>query len=104
MPEDLVLRVPKTDRLLIDALNADASLSATSMSGAGMDGGGEYLLLLIPLTHIAVKAMVELLKAHWERARHVKIEADGLSISGVSLAELEKRLTDLLEKHDPGRR
>jgi hypothetical protein len=97
VPQDVVLKVPETDLEFVRLLESKPDLNATRLPGAGIDGGGEYLVFLIPLSHFAVKALVELLKAHWEKAANVKVEMEGMTFSGASLSEVSA----FLEKHQP---
>ena len=89
-----MLSVPNSESSFAERLKGDAELGAVRLPGAGMDGGGELLVLLLPFTHFAVKTLVDLLKAHMEQAKHVKIEMDGMTFSGASLREI----SDFLDK------
>jgi hypothetical protein len=54
-----------------DALEREKSLDATLLAGAGMDG--EYLVYVVPRGTLVVKTLI---KAHWEKAKDVKLEID----------------------------
>jgi hypothetical protein len=95
MEKDIIISVPKTSPDLADAIEADSSLNATPLTTAGIDGGSEYLLFLIPFVHYTIKQLIGLLKAHWDSARHVKLEVDGMKIEGAPLDEIAK----FLERH-----
>jgi hypothetical protein len=97
MPQDIVLSIPNSESNLAELFEANAELQAVRLPGAGMDGGGELLVLLIPFTHFAIKTVVDLLKAHMEQAKHVKVEMDGMTFSGASLREI----SDFLDRHPP---
>jgi hypothetical protein len=98
--QDIVLSVPGKDRSFAEAIQADSSLNVTELTGAGMDGGSEYLVLLIPVAHFTVKTLVDLFKAHWEKARNVKLEVNGMAISGASLTEISDFLERNCQKRD----
>lgn len=97
MPKDIVVSVPNTDPELASTLESLPNLNAVKLSGAGMDGGGQYLVFLIPLSHFAVKTIVDLVKAHWEKAGRIKVEIEGMTFSGASLDEI----SHFLDKHPP---
>ncbi len=97
MPQDIVLSILKSDSHLAGLFEDSPELQAIQLPGAGMDGGGEWLVLLVPFTHFAVKTLVDLLKAHMEQAKHVKVEMDGMTFSGASLHEI----SEFLDKHPP---
>ncbi len=100
MGKDVVLRIPKHERAFADLLEETPSLAVTNLAGSGMDGGGEYLVLLIPLAHLTIKTLVDLLKAHWERAKNVKLEVDGMTVTGASLDEISAFLERQLHQGD----
>jgi len=100
MAKDVVLRIPKSEDALAELLERDPTLEATNLGGAGMDGGSEYLVLLIPLAHLTIKTLVDLLKAHWERAKNVKLEVDGMTVTGASLDEISAFLERQLHQGD----
>jgi hypothetical protein len=101
MPGDLVISFPSSDTELAEVFKRSPDLGAIQLPGAGMDGGGELLVLLVPLTHFAIKTLTDLLKAHWERAKHVKIEIDGMKFNGASLDEVSAFLDRHPHRHDP---
>ncbi len=92
MQKDIVVSVPRTDRSFAAILEAEKSLDVTVLDGSGIDGGGELIVLLIPVATLTVNKLVELLKVHWEKAKHVKFEVDGMSITGASLSDISKFL------------
>lgn len=92
MHKDIVVSIPKTDRAFAAILEAEKSLDVTVLDGAGIDGGGALIVLLIPVATLTVNRLVELLKAHWEKAKNVKFEVDGMSITGASLSEISEFL------------
>lgn len=100
MDTDIVLRIPKVDHSFAELLESDASLGAIPIPGAGIDGGSEYLVLLIPVAHFTAKALIDLVKAHWEKAKNVQFEIDGMKVSGASLEEI----STFLEKHSQKRK
>jgi hypothetical protein len=97
MPEDMVLSIPKSDPQIAELIEASPGFQAVRLPGAGMDGGGELLVLLLPFTHFVVKNVIDLLKTHMEQAKHVKVEMDGMTFSGASLHEISA----FLDKHPP---
>ncbi len=97
MSQDIVLKVPETDFEFAALIEARSDLKATKLPGAGIDGGGEYVVFLIPLSHFAAKTIVDLLKAHWEKAKYLKVEIEGMTFSGTSL----KEISEFLQKHQP---
>jgi hypothetical protein len=98
--KDVVVSVPKNDRSFAEALEGDKRLEATKLTGAGMDGGSEYFVYLVPIATYTVKTLVELIKARWEKAKNVKFEVDGMTITGASLDEISEFLErNLPERH-----
>lgn len=92
LPKDVVVSIPKSEGDFALALEAERTLEATRLIGAGIDGGGEFLVLLIPLATVTVNKLVELLKAYWEKTKNVKFEIDGMTITGASLGEISEFL------------
>jgi hypothetical protein len=97
---DVVVSIPRTESGFAAILENEASLEVATLEGAGNDGGGELIVLLIPLVTLTVNKLIELLKAHWDRAKNVKLEVDGMSITGASLSEV----SEFLERNLSNRR
>ena len=97
MEKDVVISVSKDELSFAELIENCSELKATSLSGAGIDGGSEYLIFLVPISYFTVQILIDLLKAHWDRAKHVKLEVDGMTVTGASLDEI----SEFLEKHLP---
>lgn len=94
---DAVLRIDRADEDLIAALAGAPDLRAERFDGAGIDGGGDLVTVVVSLGGAALTTLVAILRARWSRARFVKIEIDGVKIEGVSPEAVEALMSKLLD-------
>jgi hypothetical protein len=94
---DVVMRIDRADQELIEAILAETSLEAERFEGAGSDGGGDLVTIILSLAGPILTSLVAILRARWSRARHATIEVDGVKIQAASPEDLERLLAKLLE-------
>jgi hypothetical protein len=92
-----------TDRHLIDAIVADASIGAALVKRERVTGGTEVATALVTLTPVVLAALVKILHDKWAAESRISIEAKGVKLKGVSAADAEKLLKQLLEKPRAGK-
>jgi hypothetical protein len=104
MSQDIVVTIPREDTQLATLLTTEPNLNAVIIPGAGMDGGGGLIVVLLPFSHFAAKILVDIIKANWERAKHVKVEMEGMSFSGASLDEIAEFIDRQRAHHEQEQR
>lgn len=95
---NLIVKVSNKDKEISEALMSESAFNAEKFRGAGIDGGGDLLTIVMSLGSASLAAFITILRAHWNRAKYTKIEVDGIKLEGVSPKEI-KDLLDTLIQH-----
>jgi hypothetical protein len=96
----IMISVESRDAALIEALINDPSVKGDPVVRDRMSGGSELLNVMITLTPIVLTAVVKILHDKWARDSKVKIQARGIKLEGVSPAQAEALLRQLLKEPD----
>ncbi len=75
---DVVISLPATANNLAEDLKGEATLRPEVLPGAGFDGGGELLTLVLSVSSATVAPLVAILRARWQRVKSITIEVDGM--------------------------
>jgi hypothetical protein len=100
---DVTLRIPQRDSAFADLILADTTFDPARFGGAGIDGGGDWMTVVVSLGTASLTAFVATIREHWNRAKHVKIEVDGIKVEGASPNEVERLLEKLLVERKRGK-
>jgi hypothetical protein len=91
------------DEDVVEAILADASIGATRITRERVTGGTELVTALVTLTPVVLAAVVKILHDKWAADGKVTIEAKGVKLKGMSAADAERILKQLLEKPRAGK-
>jgi hypothetical protein len=92
----VILSTGPQDAALVDALISDPEVQGDRIVRDRSSGGGELLNVMLVLTPVVLHAVVRILQAKWTRDSKVKIQARGVTLEGVSPAQAEAILKQLL--------
>jgi hypothetical protein len=95
---DVEISFPPSETEFAQAILGLNGSNAEALESMGFDGGGDFTTVLLALTPFALKALIEILRAHTERCKNVKIKAGGVTIEGADPERIEAILTQLLKR------
>ena len=88
------------DGAIAEALIADPAIKGDRVERDRMSGGSELLNIMITLTPMVLTAVVKILHDKWSRDSKVRIQGRGIKLEGVSPAQAEALLRQLLPGPD----
>ena len=95
-----MLSLEPHDTALAEALTSDPTIRGDRIVRDRMSGGSELLNIMVTLTPMVLTAVVKILHDKWTRDSKVKIQARGIKLEGVSPAQAEALLRQLLQHSD----